>query len=48
MLVRHVVVTGNIIAIPSGTLMVEASRIMEFQRIERLAVVDINESWLAL
>ncbi len=39
MFVRDVM-TSNVITVPSDTLMVEAGRIMEFHRIERLPVVD--------
>ena len=39
MFVRDVM-TSNVITIPSNTLMVEAGRVMEFHRIERLPVVD--------
>lgn len=39
MFVRDVM-TSNVITIPSDTLMVEAGKIMDFHRIERLPVVD--------
>jgi acetoin utilization protein AcuB len=39
MLVRDIM-TSNVITIPSDTLMVEAEKIMEFHKIERLPVVD--------